>query len=715
MSESRWPVHAGPSEFDPISGQLHLHHTQEDSAEGVRGHFVSILDALRCHQDAQVQQGRGLLLSYVTKYVAKWSDSSYNEWMSDAASVTSLCRKVLFEYHPKEPELALQLLGGGLFRQWDFGTVHRGVRSLRAPRPSSPEQPLFVEQYRTSTWRRENMPLLEFLRKSSSSTGAVAGWLQKLWKASSRNLSLEEFANRHRMQGEQVVAAEFLWRLNDQFYGQWCMMHIPFRSPKKFAVKNVLEKVPARYQWLATAVVLTDDAHASSQDLVGYWRDPIRIAQDMQHEAHSDGFIQDVLAFVEAQVLAIDRYLAGQLDRREEQAAADGQQAPQRGPPASLFQGKQALLRQLVQKRVDLAMQGTASAEEETWERLRAEASRKGHRPIVCSGRPGTGKTTVLHRNVHDTLAAGGSVLVTIPTARQSTRMAAKLGSHELLVVETSAAAFQFHKPEQEVMYAMHGFALVIVDEFSQLSQDQYERILRMWHAADNFPALIFAGDKYQLPGIEPTRPWHSPAWGKRHAVLLRADGGVAHNRQELLGNAGFAPYLHANIPRAAENLSRPQSMGRARSERRRRQATSAGLPACSVGGGHETRSGADQSAGFGGLAPTHRASSYVTGCLRRQPRQLQERRHALGRPASGHRRCSHPSGTEAISHQERAQSRRLRQWHAMQSIVFRRGAQNLVGTNRHRQTVAHHPMARSRSLGACVLPDPARVLHHGA
>ena len=63
MSESRWPVHAGPSEFDPISGQLHLHHTQEDSAEGVRGHFVSILDALRCHQDAQVQQGRGLLLS----------------------------------------------------------------------------------------------------------------------------------------------------------------------------------------------------------------------------------------------------------------------------------------------------------------------------------------------------------------------------------------------------------------------------------------------------------------------------------------------------------------------------------------------------------------------------------------------------------------------------------------------------------------------------
>ncbi|CAE7352977.1 PIF1 [Symbiodinium sp. CCMP2592] len=72
-------------------------------------------------------------------------------------------------------------------------------------------------------------------------------------------------------------------------------------------------------------------------------------------------------------------------------------------------------------------------------------------------------------------------------------------------------AAVQLWQPE--VMYAMHGFALVIVDEFSQLSQEQFERILHMWGAADNFPALIFAGDKYQLPGIEPTRPWDSPAW----------------------------------------------------------------------------------------------------------------------------------------------------------------------------------------------------------
>ena len=122
-------------------------------------------------------------------------------------------------------------------------------------------------------------------------------------------------------------------------------------------------------------------------------------------------------------------------------------------------------------------MRTTRAADEETWDNLRAEAGKKGHRPIICSGRPGTGKTTVLHRNVRETLAAGGSVWVTIPTARQSTRMAAKLGAHERLVVETAAAAFQFHKPEQEALFAMYGHDLVVADEFSQLSQEHFERI----------------------------------------------------------------------------------------------------------------------------------------------------------------------------------------------------------------------------------------------
>ena len=382
------------------------------------------------------------------------------------------------------------------------------------------------------------MSLFEFLRKSNSKTGDVAGWLKKRWAASSKSLTVEDFANQHVMQGEQIVAAEFLWRLNDQYYAQWCSMYIPFRSLKKFTVKKVLDKVPMRYRWLATALVLTDDRNAVPEDLRGYWRDPARIRRDMQHEAHSDAFIRDVIAFVEAQVLAIDRYLSGQLDRREEQPAAPiapGQQPLQQSLAGMQLKGKQQVLHRLVTQRVSLAMQAV-SADEPTWDDLRADAAKKHHRPILVSGRPGTGKTTVLYRTILETLAAGGSVLVTIPTARQSTRMAAKLGSHERLTVETAAAAFQFHKPEQEALFAMYGYDEVVVDEFSQLSQEHLERIIRTWHAADNFPALIFAGDKYQLPGIEPTRPWDSPAWKSDTLYFLELTEVFRTEDKEFLG-----------------------------------------------------------------------------------------------------------------------------------------------------------------------------------
>lgn len=51
-----------------------------------------------------------------------------------------LIRKVLFEYHPLEPEVVLQL-SQATFQHWEFGTVMNGRRSVRAPHPGNAEQP----------------------------------------------------------------------------------------------------------------------------------------------------------------------------------------------------------------------------------------------------------------------------------------------------------------------------------------------------------------------------------------------------------------------------------------------------------------------------------------------------------------------------------------------------------------------------------------------
>ena len=428
---------------------------KRDHSEGVRGYILPVMEALRCHQDVQMAGGRGLLLSYVTKYVAKWSDSSYDEWMADSASATSLCRKVLFEYHPMEPEMVLQLCGAQ-FRQWDFGSAGGGRRSVRAPRPGNSEQPPIVDLYLRSSWRRDSMSLLEFLRKSDAAgkTGDVAAWLRRKWKAEVRGLpedarpSLEDFANEYVMQGEQLVAVEYLWRLNDVFYGQWCMMNLPFRSLDVFDLPTVRERVPARYRWLATALLLTDDPAVAPPRLLGYWRDPARIARDLQLEGNNDGYVQDMQAFVAGHAVAVDRYMSGHLNAAEE-ASKQASGGVLDGGEALELDPKQKILYEAVAARAALSMRAQCAKAEAEGDELREGAREASHRPIICSGRPGTGKSTVLRKNVVDALEEGAAVLMTAPTGRLSTRLASKLGAREGLVVDTAAAAFQFHKPAQ--------------------------------------------------------------------------------------------------------------------------------------------------------------------------------------------------------------------------------------------------------------------------
>jgi hypothetical protein len=159
-----------------------------------------------CHQDVQLADGAALLLQYVTKYVAKFSDASFSEWFSDEASANSVARRVCFEYHPLEPEMVLQLAGAN-FRQHRLGTSSRGTRSIVAPSVSNATLPSYVHIYMDCAWRSDRMSLLEFLRKTTAA-GRIAQWLRKHHTSSGSTESLEEYANQYIMRGEQVVAGD---------------------------------------------------------------------------------------------------------------------------------------------------------------------------------------------------------------------------------------------------------------------------------------------------------------------------------------------------------------------------------------------------------------------------------------------------------------------------------------------------------------------------
>ena len=88
--------------------------------------------------------------------------------------------------------------------------------------------------------------------------------------------------------------------------------------------------------------------------------------------------------------------------------------------------------------------------------------------------------------------------------------------------VDRCHGAFALHKKEEDVLATIDEYALVIVDEFPQLSKLNFERIIRCWENAGRVPVLLFLGDFYPLPSIDGTNAKDSVLWKKAHVFHFR-------------------------------------------------------------------------------------------------------------------------------------------------------------------------------------------------
>jgi hypothetical protein len=603
--ESKWPVHVGEEGWLQGEGDhratLHLRQNAEEHEQGTRAYFVDVMDGVPCHQDIQVAGGQALLMQYVSKYVSKFSDSSYDEWMSDQASANSVARRVCFEYHPYEPEMVLQLCGA-MFRQYQLGTVSGGFKTIVAPvaGASAETLPGFVGTYCKCMWRGEKMSLLEWLRKTNEA-GDIVGWLKqrhraeieglafdehvrsdgtqsmaafvqtlrRAWRAhlrerqaaaaavddgqasdiSERNAadslyhefayefvdspealrfpSVEEFARRYAMQGEKLVSVEMVYELNDKFFGQWLTMNVPFRDMKEFRFPEIDALVPAKYRNFAIALKVCQDRQRMPEGLMNFWREPDKIREHLECKAKPASFIEDILKMVDGRAAMVEMYLNGSLDKNDEAGEAEQEVALgiRRRCGAFEFNDRQRLFEKAINERVERAVKANHSDDMDEADDAR-EAAWQRNQPLVCLGKPGTGKTTVVLKCIERAARQGAHVLFALPTAQLASRLREKVQASvedaEAVDVDTCHAAFKFGEPETEVLPMMTMYDAVFVDEISLLDQPQFERIYKLWSVAEKVPALVFLGDKFQLPGVGKTRPWDSRMWRAPSCQHLR-------------------------------------------------------------------------------------------------------------------------------------------------------------------------------------------------
>jgi hypothetical protein len=258
-SGSGWPKQEEASHYDAAAKLLKLQHLEADYctynkegvAEGIRAYMPDPMSGVFCHMDVQAANGCGMLLRYVSTYVPKFSDSFTDQWLNDSCSGYEVARRVLTDYHPLEPEMILSLA-----MQW-FPQVFAGgsMRRFVVPVPYKKEEAKEVSLYLACAWKPESMTLLEFLRLTNKD-GAVQHKVRKRHAAAvaagETTEALESWACAQKPKAETLIAASYLSKYNDEYYGQWLVMNRPFKSLDDFW-RPELEKVPDHlyYQTMA--------------------------------------------------------------------------------------------------------------------------------------------------------------------------------------------------------------------------------------------------------------------------------------------------------------------------------------------------------------------------------------------------------------------------------------------------------------------------------
>lgn len=503
-SSSKLPVRHQDSEWDEDTQKVLLKHTKEDQDLHLRAYFPQTMEITKCHEDVQQPDGNGAVLRYVATYAMKFSDSMDKEWLNDHASDYSVARRILFSYHPLEPEMWLSL-AQERFPQVDYkGTLI----DFFVPLPGVEVKPKLLKNYEEASWRGRNMSFLQFLRKSNANGGILRhikekhaqhvqdaltqmmiskGYSTKEAAAQSSQLvrsfkqrtragenlgslvafvkqkfgeahvvELERFANECQPEGEKLVAAGMYSMLNDRYYGQWLVLHHPFKLLEDLTsqMDAVLSQVPNHYRYFTMAL------QANPQ----FWTDDVAIRHQMELEANSRAMVESILNKVRAQRSLIRSYLNGELAPGDDISPTQSSTEPRvsevgaNRPKLTLSQKK---LRDIMKPLVQRSLDATRAVEEEEIERLVAAAT-ASNKMLFASGPPGTGKTFVVHQQIQRWQSRGARILFALPTGQLAAEMRAR---HPNVDIDTYHGGLLFHKELSESLGIFTQYDLIVLDE----------------------------------------------------------------------------------------------------------------------------------------------------------------------------------------------------------------------------------------------------------
>ena len=256
---------------------------------------------------------------------------------------------------------------------------------------------------------------------------------------------------------------------------------------------------------------------------------PSKVQENMRLEGDTEVHIQNVLAMMEGHKAVIDGYLSGEwtLEAQPQPppaVAAASMAGPRQENELDVEQNVVLnAIKDMVMWALERRYPEDVTAEElEQFMKKPLQQAPRQMRPLCVLGPAGSGKSTAVQVAIRRAAAAGAHIGIACPTGVLASTYREQFPD---LDVDTLHGMFLLHLPENQAYDTMSSFDFIVIDEVGQLSQETFERLMRLWDNAERRPALVFVGHFHQLRGMDTTRATDSARWRQvvqRHLRAMR-------------------------------------------------------------------------------------------------------------------------------------------------------------------------------------------------
>ena len=460
-SSSCLPLSKAPDSFvDTADGRTHpqFHYTPEDASRNLRAYVGTLLGALRCRTDVQLADGKGMLLKYVSSYVTKMHEAATVEglYCTDVAGF-QVANSFLRTVRPLAPEMAFQL--SNIKVAW----TDKQTKQFRAPHLGQENGNQVYQQYLKRHRSEDDQSLLEWLR-CHSTVGAKA-----------KVLGADKY----------LVAVKFLSPFNPMYFFQDFLVHYPHRLAGELRhVEQATMPVPIQY--FSQALTLRPQ----------WWSRPEQIRDQFQHEGHRISFVTTLVSYVMAQQNVYHLWHHLIVDTR---IGCLQTRSVERLYPMSALQTAvyQDIMDSLAQRQAFVDQHANSGPDiDRCWRKYR-----------VLMGKPGTGKSQVLIRVIHEALQREASVLLAAPVALLAQGYCSIFGAD--LECDTLQVAFRIpvnNGDPFDVNFALNRFDMVVVDEASLVSPASFNMVAATFNCLKCRPVVVIAGDRRQQQPLQTVR-----------------------------------------------------------------------------------------------------------------------------------------------------------------------------------------------------------------